>query len=116
VFGSDQQTPILYKGHIYGVKPGGQLVCLDLTGKMLWASGTDRFGLGPYLVLDDTILAMNDSGTLTAAKASPDGYTRLAQAKVLGGPEAWGPMAPAGTRLLVRDLTRMVCLELGRKR
>lgn len=116
VFGSDQQTPVLYKGHIYGVKPGGQLVCLDLTGKPLWDSGTDRFGLGPYLVLDDAILAMSDSGTLTAVKASPDAYTRLSQAKVLEGPEAWGPMAPAGTRLLVRDLTRMSCLELGRKR
>lgn len=116
VFGSDQQTPALYKGHIYGVKPNGRLACLDLQGQPLWDSGTDRFGLGPYLIVNGTILALSDSGTLTAVEASPARYKRLGQAKALEGPEAWGPMAPAGTRLLVRDLTRMVCLELGRAR
>jgi len=116
VFGSDQQTPVYYRDHIYGVKPGGQMVCLDTTGRPLWNSGTDRFGLGPYLIWNGVILAMSDSGTLSAIEASPTTYRRLAQAKVLTGPEAWGPMAPAGTRLLVRDLTEMACLEMGRAR
>ncbi len=116
IFGAEQQTPIFYKGHIYGVKTGGKMVCLDPAGRPLWDSGTDRFGLGPYLVWNGTILAMSDSGTLSAIEATPTGYKRLAQAKVLNGPEAWGPMAPAGTRLLVRDLTEMRCLELGKSR
>lgn len=115
VFGAEQQTPIFYKGHLYGVKSGGKMVCLDLNGNTRWDSGTDRFGLGPYLIWNGVLLAMSDSGTLSAIEASPGGYRRLAQAKVLPGPEAWGPMAPAGTRLLVRDLTRMVCLELGKR-
>ena len=51
VFGSDQQTPILYQGYIYGVIPGGQLACLDLHGHQVWSSGSEhRFGLGPYLL------------------------------------------------------------------
>jgi outer membrane protein assembly factor BamB len=29
VFGAAQQTPIFYRGHIYGVRPDGQLVCLS---------------------------------------------------------------------------------------
>ncbi len=114
VLGSDQQTPVFYKGHIYAVKPGGQMVCLDSTGKPLWASGTDRFGLGPYMVWNGMLLAMSDSGSLSAIEATPAAYKRVGQARVLDGPEAWGPMAPAGTRLLVRDLHRMVCLELAR--
>jgi len=38
----------------------------------------------------------------------------LAQAQVLKGRESWAPLALAGGRLIVRDLTRMVCLEVGR--
>jgi outer membrane protein assembly factor BamB len=115
VFGSDQQTPVYYKGLIYGVKPGGQLVCFDPAGRALWSSGTDRFGLAPYLVIDDTILAMSDSGNLTAARTGPSAYDRISQIRVLEGPEAWGPIAVAGTRLIVRDLHKMVCLELAKR-
>ena len=113
VFASDQQTPILYKGHIYGVRPGGQLACLDPSGKRLWSSGsTNRFGLGAYMIAGGMIYVLNDDGELRLVKATPSGYEELAKAKVLNGPEAWGPMAIAGGRLLARDLTAMVCLDV----
>jgi len=35
VFGAPQHTPILYRGHVYGVRQDGQLVCLDLDGQVL---------------------------------------------------------------------------------
>jgi outer membrane protein assembly factor BamB len=41
VFGSDQQTPIFYKGHIYGVRPDKQLVCMDTDGTIIWTSPTE---------------------------------------------------------------------------
>ena len=34
------------------------------------------------------------------------------QAQVLTGHDSWGPMAMAGGRLILRDLTRMVCLDV----
>jgi hypothetical protein len=37
----------------------------------------------------------------------------LAKAKVLDGIESWGPMAIASGRLIARDLTRMVCLDVS---
>jgi len=115
-FGSDQQTPILYEGHIYGVIPGGQLACLDLQGKQLWTSGNlNRFGLGPYTIIGNLIYVMNDTGLLTLAEASPAGYKQLAQAQVLHGHDAWGPMAVAGGRLILRDMTMMVCLDVSAK-
>jgi hypothetical protein len=46
-------------------------------------------------------------------KASPSRYEKLAEAQVLEGRESWGPMALAGTRLLVRDFTRLACLDVG---
>ncbi|MHB9132468.1 MAG: PQQ-binding-like beta-propeller repeat protein [Armatimonadota bacterium] len=113
VFGSDQQTPVFYKGYIYGVIPGGQLACLDLQGRQVWTSGNlHRFGLGPYMIADGMIYVMNDNGLLTLVEATPSGYHQLAEAKVLEGPDAWGPFALAGGRLLARDLTRMVCLDV----
>jgi outer membrane protein assembly factor BamB len=55
---------------------------------------------------------MNDAGALTLAEATPAGYVQLAGAKVLDGPDSWGPMAIASGRLILRDLTRMVCLDI----
>ncbi len=58
---------------------------------------------------------MNDTGLLTLASATPDGYKQLAQAQVLNGHDSWGPMAMAGGRLILRDLTTMVCLDVSAK-
>ena len=114
VFGSPQQTPIFYNGYIYGVRPDGQLACLDLTGSVIWTStSAEKFGLGPYIIINNLIYVMNDSGRLTLAKAAAGGFVKLAEAKVLEGPDSWGPMAADGTRLILRDLNRMICLDIG---
>jgi outer membrane protein assembly factor BamB len=116
VFGAEQHTPVFFKNHLFGVRPDGQLVCLDLSGKIVWQSGpANRFGKGPYLIAQDLIYVMDDNGTLTLAEANTSGYKPLARAKVLEGPDAWGPMALAGGRLIVRDNFKMACLEVGGK-
>ena len=113
-FGATQQTPILYQDHLYGVRPDGQLTCLDLNGKVLWASGAGaRFGLGPFVMAQGLLLVMNDDGWLTLAEANPAGYRPLARARVLPGHDTWAPLALAGGRLLARDLTKMVCLDMA---
>jgi outer membrane protein assembly factor BamB len=115
VFGATQQTPVLSEDHIYGIRADGRLTCLDLEGKPVWTSDSrHQFGLGPFMLADGLILAMNDSGLLKLFEASSARCSPLAQAQVLKGRESWGPMALAGNRLLVRDLTRLVCLEVGR--
>jgi outer membrane protein assembly factor BamB len=115
VFGATQHTPILYRDHIYGVRPDNRFVCLTLEGKTVWTSGSgQQFGLGPFLLADGVIFAMNDSGLLRLIEATPEKYHELAKAQVLKGRESWGPLALAGGRLLARDLTRMVCLDVAR--
>jgi len=114
VFGSPQHTPIFYNGYIYGVRPDGQLTCLDLSGNVAWAStSSNKFGLGPYNIINDLIYVMNDSGILMLAKAVSSGFMQLAKAKILEGPDSWGPMAIASNRLILRDMNRMVCIDIS---
>jgi len=114
VFGADQQTPIYDEGYIYGVRPDEQLVCMDTNGKIIWASGSEnKYGLGPYIIANGMIYVMGDDGILSLIEAKPTGFNKLAQAKVLEGHECWGPPALVAGRLLVRDLTTMVCLDVS---
>lgn len=117
-FGSEQQTPVFYDGYLYGVVGGqmeGELVCLDQEGKRRWSSGAVKYGLGPYLVAGGVIYIMDNTGTLSAVEATPEAFRPLRSAKVLDGHDSWGPMAPAGGMLIVRDFTRMVCLDLRKQ-
>jgi outer membrane protein assembly factor BamB len=114
VFGSMQHTPILYNDRIYGVGMDKQLICLDLEGKVVWTStSANTFGSGPYVIAGGMLYVLNDSGVLTLVEAGSSGYVQLARAKVLEGLESWGPIAVASGRLIVRDLTRMVCLDVS---
>ena len=118
---SEQQTPIFYKEHLFSILPkdGGplrnQLVCChpDDLSKIVWSSGkTNRFGLGPYIVADGKFYILSDDGVLTVLRASTKEYIQLAQAKVLDGVDAWGPLAIVKGRLLARDSHRMVCIDV----
>ncbi|MHC4782658.1 MAG: outer membrane protein assembly factor BamB family protein [Planctomycetota bacterium] len=113
VFGSDQQTPIFYKGHIYGVRPDKQLVCMDTDGTIIWTSGSqNKYGLGPYIIANGMIYILDDDGLLSVIEAAPEKFNKLTSVKVLEGHESWGPPALAAGRLLVRDLTTMICLDI----
>ncbi len=136
-FGSEQQTPIFWDQHLYAVRQKDQkLVCLGLDGREIWSSGRDKFGSGPYLIASagstgfsrnqkdmppeggttsaGLLYVLDDSGLLTLAEATPTGYRRLAQAQVIeDGSSSWGPMALVAGRLIVRDSTRMVCVDVA---
>lgn len=118
---SEQQTPILVDGLLYGIMPKDsgalkqQFVCYDpVSGELVWSSGkTARFGMGPYLLADDKFYVLDDDGTLTMLALSRTGYEPLEEFRVLDGHDAWGPLALAGNRMLLRDSTRMICIDAG---
>ncbi|MCA9444627.1 MAG: PQQ-like beta-propeller repeat protein, partial [Candidatus Omnitrophica bacterium] len=117
VFGSDQQTPILLNGFLYGVIPGGKLACLDLSGNQQWVDEENLFGLGPYMAINGKLLVLDDNekkpGELTLFDVSPQGATRIAGWKVIEGHDAWAPMAYAGGKLVLRDATTLICMQLA---
>ena len=122
VFGSEQHTPIYHDKHIYGVlskeagKNSCRMRCLNIDCEPVWTSGpNDTFGLGPYILAKDMIIAVDDNCVLTLAKLSSEGYQRLARAKIMEGHESWAPIAIADGRLLMRSLKKMVCLDLRKK-
>ena len=116
MFSATQHTPILFDGRIYGVRQDKQLACVDLEGNLIWTSGSSKkFGLGPFMIINGLLYAMNDSGLLRLIEATPAAYIQLAEAKVLDGPDSWGPMAFASGRLILRDLNRMICLDITEK-
>lgn len=116
-FGSEQHTPIYYEGHLYGVhtKPGGeQLVCLAPDGAEQWNSGRDKIGRGPYLIANGLIYALADDGRLLLIEAASDQYRPLAECQAIeNAHDAWAPMALVAGRLILRDLGRMVCLDVA---
>jgi outer membrane protein assembly factor BamB len=114
-FGATQHTPVLHDGHIYGVRADGKFVCLGLDGKVVWTSDSgQQFGLGSFILADGMFFAMNDAGLLRLIEATPEKYILCGQAQILKGRESWGPLALAGGRLIARDLTRMVCLDVAK--
>ncbi|HXN44990.1 MAG TPA: PQQ-binding-like beta-propeller repeat protein [Bryobacteraceae bacterium] len=113
---SEVHTPVVYKGHMFaiGKKKRGLFTCLDFDGNQVWTSeGKSSFGLGSFLLADGMFFALDgDSGKLRLIEASTAGYNELASAQVLAGQEVWAPMALSGGKLVLRDLTKMVCVDV----
>lgn len=113
-FGATQHTPVLLGNHLYGIHADGPAVCLNLDGSTQWSSDPLTFGLGPLLLADGLLFAADDTGKLSLLEAQPGGYKLLAQTQAIAeAHDTWAPMALAGGRLLVRDLTRMICLDVA---
>jgi outer membrane protein assembly factor BamB len=113
---SEVQTPIVFQKHLFAVgkKKRGLFTCLDLDGKPVWTSdGRASFELGSFILADGMFLILEGkTGMLRLLEASTAQYKELASAQVLSGPDVWGPLALADGKLVVRDLGRMVCLDL----
>lgn len=121
-FASEQQTPVYYKKHLYGILPKdagslrNQFVCVnpEALDTMTWSSGPQkRYGLGPYLVADNKLFIFNENGELTIAAASPERFIELSTVKLMDGTDAWAPLALSDGILLARDSRKMICIDIG---
>ena len=116
-FSSMQQTPVVFKDGWLGTRESKkQMVCFDFAGNALWDSGRETFGWGPYLIADEKIFIMDDFGKLTVARLNTKRFEPLYSFQAFtDSHDSWGPMALAGSRLIVRDMTRMACFDFGAK-
>ena len=80
---------------------------------MLFRSGKASFGLGSFMMADGMFFVLDgDTGKLRLIEASITGYNELAGAQVLAGQEVWAPMALSDGKLVLRDLTKMMCVDV----
>jgi len=120
---SEQQTPIFFNNLIFSVMPkdGGahreKLVCYspqNLHQPVRTSAANERFGLGPYIVINSKLFILKDTGELYVYEISGDNFTLLKHQTVIpDGADAWGPMAYADGRLLVRDAHNIKCLKIN---
>lgn len=123
-FNSEVHTPILYKNLLFAVgsKTRGRFTALGLDGKPVWQSpvasgnpaGTRTFELGGFLLADGMFFALDGmTGMLRLFEASTTQYKELASAQILSGEEVWGPPALSNGKLVIRDMSQMICLQVG---
>ena len=118
---SEQQTPIYYNDMVIGVLPasgGGnrfKLVCYHPSNlrSPIWASeANERFGFGPYLVINNNLFALKDDGELYVYEIQHQSMKLLKKQRIMEGEDAWGPLAYADGMLLVRDAHQVKCLKI----
>jgi outer membrane protein assembly factor BamB len=119
---SEQQTPILYGDMIISIMPkdGGarrsQVVLhspADLHDPVWTSAADERFGLGPYMVINDHLFILKDEGELFVYEISPRSMSLVGSQKILEGVDAWGPMAYADGMLVLRDAHNVICLKIA---
>jgi hypothetical protein len=53
------------------------------------------------------------TGMLRLIEASTTQYKELASAQLLSGEEVWAPPALSNGKLIIRDMSQMLCLQVG---
>ena len=106
-----------HNGHLYGIgkKQRGLWTCLDLEGNEVWTSkGKASFGMGGYVLADGMFFVLEGkTGVLRVLDANADHYEELGNFKLLEGPDVWAPPIISQGKLLIRDLGKLVCLDIS---
>ncbi|MDR0796796.1 MAG: PQQ-like beta-propeller repeat protein [Tannerella sp.] len=118
---SEQQTPILYEQMVITVPPNdgggrrGKLVAYSPSNirTPIWESAADeRFGYGPYMVIDNHLFALTNTAELYIYKLEQRSMTLVRKQRIAEGADAWGPLAYADGYLMVRDAEWVYCLKV----
>jgi len=110
-------TPVRHKGHIYYLARSKTpsetgLACVSMeTGEQKWRNHDYRFG--NCLGVADTLIVLDDKGTLIWGTLGDASFTETYRTKVLSG-LCWSCPVLLGGRLYARDAQgTVVCLRLG---
>lgn len=119
---SEQQTPIFYNNMLISIMPKdggghrGKLVYYspaDLRSPVWTSAADERFGLGPYLMINNNLFVFKDDGELYVYEVGQREMKLLKKQRVMDGADAWGPLAYADGMLIVRDAHAVKCLKIG---
>lgn len=117
--GSKMHPPVIVGDHFYlnnTARPKLQMTCLSMDGKVVWEKDkAPNFELGAMVLIDGLIINQNGkNGDIHLIEPSPEGYKEIAKASFFDSKksQAWAPMAFTDGKLLVRDMEKLVCLDL----
>ncbi|MEX2671360.1 MAG: PQQ-binding-like beta-propeller repeat protein [Phycisphaeraceae bacterium] len=110
-------TPVPRDGYVYGFDGNHNrpdvvdLVCVEMaTGEVIWRH--NGYGCGAITLAGETLIILSDTGTLVTAEATPDGFRRISEAKVLEG-RCWTAPVFAHGRVFARNAAGdLVCVDL----
>ncbi len=117
VLGNQINSSVLLNGYLYGVDgtagptANARLKCVD------WNTGTVKWtfpdlGGGALMIADGKIIAISDKGELFTAAASPQSFTPISRAQVLGG-RCWTVPVLANGRIYCRNARGdLACLDV----
>ena len=92
------------------------MMCLTLDGELVWEKDSaPDFELGGLILVGGLILNQNGkNGDIHLIEPSPDGYKEVGQASFFDSikSQAWAPLAFSQGKLIIRDLEKMVCIDL----
>ncbi|NLT78637.1 MAG: PQQ-binding-like beta-propeller repeat protein [Planctomycetes bacterium] len=134
-FGDQTKPPILHNDHFYAQYGTNSrrdgLVCMSMDGQIKWSTRrSPDFNKGSMILVDGLILATDGRKTLHLIEPDPSGFKALASAEVLGeggtgsgsdplasrvggSTQNWAPLALSDGKLLIRDQTRMKCVQVA---
>ncbi len=103
-------TSILYEGYLYGFDEA-TVKCIDFgTGEPKW--GQDGFGKGSLCMAGGHLIILSEKGELAIARASPDSFSEISRAHILGG-KCWTAPVLCNGLLYARNARGdLVCLDL----
>ena len=130
-FGDQTKPPLFHNGYFYAMyrtnsKREG-LVCMNMDGEIMWKTGRNpNFDRGSMILADGLILATDGLQTLYLIEPDPKEFKPVSKANVLreggvstsgmesmgGGTQNWAPIALANGKLLIRDQSRLFCVQV----
>lgn len=135
-FGDQTKPPVLHDGYFYGqygtnCRRDG-LVCMSMDGKMMWRTRrSPAFNKGSMILVEGMILGTDGGTKLYLIEPDPKAFKEIASAEVLAvdresggrgrgrgrgrfGTQNWAPLALADGKLLIRDQSRLKCVQVAK--
>ena len=130
-FGAHTKPPLFYDGYFYAHYRTNDrrdgLVCMSMDGEIMWKTKNDPdFNKGSMILAEGLILATDGGKSLYLIEPDPSGFKALATSELLVaeldpdnpraeryGTQNWAAIALADGKLLIRDKSRMMCVNVA---
>ncbi len=115
VLATQMSPAVLFEGHLYGTSGDtttqAALKCVEFsTGREKWSQA--NFGSGGVIIADGRLIALNGTGELLTAPATPAGLKPTARAQVLGGKTWTAPVLANGFIFCRNSRGDIACLDV----